>query len=185
MRKAIQIRILLLLCCLVLPAAALTADTADVESTQPGEATEATEAAEPAESADATDATEPAQPAVPIELDIVRLLFQESSSANNYANDYRDWLEVDFTLTNNLELDARAVRGTVVFYDLFGEAWWRIQITVNTPIAAGETLLWHGVVDYNSFLDSHRQARHARVENIYVEIEDVQVVTTDGKRLDF
>jgi hypothetical protein len=121
----------------------------------------------------------------PLGIEVKDISYHDSNAANDYANDYRDWISLSFELTNNLSDDIRAVRGVVAFFDLFDEEWWDLRITVNDPIAAGETIEWNGSVNYNSFIDEHRQARNTVVEDVYVEIRELQLLMADGERLTF
>lgn len=131
-------------------------------------------------------ADEPTAPEVgsgTIAMELVSLSFHQSNQRNNWANDYRDWLAFSFRFTNHLDVETRAVRGTVVFTDLFGEVWWRVGITVTDPMEPGETMNWEGRIDFNSFEAAHRTARNTSLSDVSVHLENVEVVLHDGTRM--
>jgi hypothetical protein len=116
---------------------------------------------------------------------LANIQFHESSLANDYANDYTDWISLRFEFTNGFDRDIRAVKGTMVFKDLFGDPWWRIGVTVNDEIPAGETIVWDGTVDYSIWDDAHGHARHAEAKDVEVEYVVDQVLFSDGTRREF
>jgi hypothetical protein len=110
------------------------------------------------------------------------LTFHESNSANDYANDYSDWLSIGFYFLSNLEKTTRAIKGTVVFYDLFDEEWWRVRLTLSDPLVPNELLGWSGSVNYNQFQDGHRTAKNTKPEDILVVFEVSQIIYEDGEK---
>jgi len=121
----------------------------------------------------------------PVSVELLSLTYNESNSANNYANDFRDWISFTFLFTNNLEQRIRAAKGSVVFMDLFGEEWWNIGLTLNDPIEPGETISWIGQIDYNGFIDAHKTARRSDPKGIQIRYDVEQILLDDGTKITF
>ena len=120
-----------------------------------------------------------------IDIDLLELAYHESNAANDYANDYSDWISMSFKFTNNTDKDLKAMKGAVVFEDLFGEEWMRIGLTVNDPIPSKETFLWEGLIDYNMFNDQHQKLRSSKVGDVVVSYDLSQILYSDGERVSF
>jgi hypothetical protein len=103
----------------------------------------------------------------------------------NRENEMTDWLSLRFICKNNLEKPMRAVKGVVVFYDLFDEEWWRIDLTVTEPLEPGEYVPCFGKVDYRSFSDAPRKAKNTDPKDIIVVFEVSQVLYRDGAKESF
>ena len=116
---------------------------------------------------------------------LVMLKYTESNAANDYANDYSDWLSFGFIFTSNLEKTTRAVKGSMIFTDLFGEEWWRIGLTLNDPLEPDTELVWAGTVDYNMYTAAHKKAKNTDTENVTITFDVSQVIYEDGDRESF
>lgn len=121
----------------------------------------------------------------PIAIRVTELSHELSGPQNNWANDLRPFLRIALDFTNNLEVETRAIRGSVVFSDFFADEWWRFDITMSDLIQPGQTATWEGMVTYNSRLPAHEQARYTPPEHIVVRLEDLEVVFVDGSRQRF
>ena len=121
----------------------------------------------------------------PIQIDLLELTYHESNSANDYANDFSDWLSFSFNFTNQLEKETRAVKGSVIFKDLFGDEWWRIGLALNDPIKPGATITWIGQIDYNGFISAHKTAKNSNPKNVIVEYLINKIIFQDGSQIEF
>ena len=86
---------------------------------------------------------------------LLNLMFNESNAANDYTNDYQDWISIGFMFTSALQKTTRAVKGDIIFADLFGEEWWRVGLTVTDPLIPEEGFIWLGSINYNMYEDAH------------------------------
>ena len=117
----------------------------------------------------------------PVTLELISFGFVESGPDNDYANDYRDWFDIVFDVTNNTESPIRAARGVVLFQDLLGDIIWRVNLQISDPMEAGQTIQWIGKVDFQTFNDSHRRMKNLRVRDMAVVFDDVQAIYAEGE----
>lgn len=120
-----------------------------------------------------------------ISMSLVELSFTESNAANDYANDYSDWLTFAFVFKSNLEKPTRAVKGNVVFSDLFGDEWWNISLTLSDPLLPNEPLPWIGTINYNMFTDEHKTAKNTQAKDVIVVFEVAAIIYEDGTKENF
>lgn len=93
------------------------------------------------------------------------------------------WWDTTYTAVG-LEKSARAVKGTLVFADLFGEPKFRVNVTVDEEISAGGVLQTNGVgIDYNQFKASHKWLRSTDLEDMTIWYEVDSILYADGTRV--
>lgn len=120
---------------------------------------------------------DPAPDSTPdVAMKLQRFGWVESNASNDYANDYQDYFSIELMVQNNTTQDVRAVRGTIVFTDLFGDSLLRSRITISDPIPAEDTIRWNGTIDYNFMNDQHRRLRGLDESDMSLEFNDVQVI---------
>jgi len=120
-----------------------------------------------------------------VEVTLLELNFHESNASNNWANDYSDWLAMAFKFESHLTKTAKAIKGVIVFSDLFGEPWMRIGMTLSNPIPPNGTFEWRGGINYSIMDPAHKKARTSTKDSIMTTFEISSVIFEDGTRLDF
>lgn len=105
--------------------------------------------------------------------------FQESDFRKGIYEDAIYW---DTELkAASLKRPTRAVKGQIVFSDLFDEVKIRIGWTINDPIRPGGSILQQGRgIDYNQFLDSHNWLRTTQIKDMKVKFVVDQIIYEDG-----
>ena len=92
-------------------------------------------------------------------------------------------MELDFF---ELGKDARAVKGAVVFLDLFGEQKLRIGLTINEPGEKESKVLQEGLgLDYNQFIDAHSWLVATDPRDMMVCFIVQQILYADGSSAQF
>lgn len=96
---------------------------------------------------------------------------------------YSDNIWMDFSLTLSPELPpTRAVKGRVVFCDLFGEPMFLLGYTVTDPLTPGVPFDVTGVgFEFNEFKDAHKWVLGQAPDNMHVFFEVSQVIFADGR----
>lgn len=85
-----------------------------------------------------------------------------------------------------LEKPARAIKGSLVLNDLFGEKIMSIGWPLDDPMSPGETRKERDTgFDYNQFKDEHQRIRDAKTENLTATYRVDSIIYEDGTRIDF
>lgn len=125
-----------------------------------------------------------AAPALPLVPRITNKRFQES---NFRAGVYEDLLLFDIEWDGSqLTKSTRAVKGVLVFADVFGESRFRIRMTLDDPIKANGKLSQSGIgFDYNRFSSEHQWVRSTELQNMTFRFEPHEVLYEDGTQQKF
>lgn len=103
----------------------------------------------------------------------------KSFMAGQYGDDR---VEMDFTLT--LATDSRptrAVKGQLVFSDLFGDPGFVIGYTVNESLVPGIPFTAEGVgFDFNQFMSDHNWMLNTNVQDMLAHFEVRSIIFQDG-----
>lgn len=98
-----------------------------------------------------------------------------------------DRIDMDLTLTLSPDRrPTRAVKGSLVFADLFGDLGFRIGYTVNDPLLPGVPLAIKNVgFDFNQFMSEHNWMLGTELEDMTYRFEVDSVIYQDGSREDY
>lgn len=95
------------------------------------------------------------------------------------------YFDLKFTATN-LEKPARAIKGSLLINDLFGETIMAIKWPLNDPIAPNESKAETGTgFDYNQFMSEHQRVRDTSIENLRASFRVDSILYEDDTRQDF
>jgi len=90
------------------------------------------------------------------------------------------WFDIAWD-TSKLRQPARAVKGILVFADLFGEPKFKIRVTIDTPLTPGKTLKQLGLgFKFNQFTQEHQWVRSTDLVNMTFRFETQEVLYMDG-----
>jgi hypothetical protein len=112
----------------------------------------------------------------------VALLSKTFHKADYSLGDSGDRIDLTLTFYNYLKKDVRAIKGTVVFRDLFDEVILRVNLTDETGMRAGGNSQWRGGIEYNQFIDSHQRLLSIDTNDTGISFELESVIYTDGTR---
>ncbi|MEM0513937.1 hypothetical protein WCN91_00545 [Pseudoalteromonas sp. YIC-827] len=83
--------------------------------------------------------------------------------------------------TSELDKPTRAIKGILIFSDLFGESQFRIRTTINNPLSPKTFFTETGIgFDYNQFKDSHNWMLVTDVKDMKVTFDVQNVIYADG-----
>lgn len=95
------------------------------------------------------------------------------------------YFDLKFT-ASNLDKPARAIKGSLLINDLFGETIMAIKWPLNDPIAPNESKTETGTgFDYNQFMSEHQRIRDTSLENLRASFRVDSILYEDGTRQDF
>ncbi|KAB1064083.1 hypothetical protein [Salibacter halophilus] len=101
-----------------------------------------------------------------------------------YEAQYEEFLTYGFAIKNKSDKDIRAVKGAVVFNDVFDEEIYSLNLTYDQPIKSGEQIKWNAQSDYNQFTDEHQRLKNKELKDIKVVWKPEKVIFTDGTILE-
>lgn len=97
-----------------------------------------------------------------------------------YKYDENIWFDITWN-TDNLKKKTRAVKGVLIFADLFGETMFMINKTINDPLSPHELHTEDGIgFEYNQFKDSHKWMRSSDLKDMTFRFEVKSIIYADG-----
>jgi hypothetical protein len=105
----------------------------------------------------------------------IQLLRKELVSARPQAGVYGDRLVFAVRMDNLTGKSVRAVKGEVVFSDLFDSDIFRVPVTVNEKIEPRSSVEWEWEMTYNKFIPAHVHFAGFKPEDLKVRMEEESV----------
>jgi hypothetical protein len=97
-----------------------------------------------------------------------------------YKYDDNIWFDITWN-TDNLKKKTRAVKGVLIFADLFGEPKFMINKTINAPLSPHKPHTEDGIgFEYNQFKDSHKWMRSSDLKDMTFRFEIKSIIYADG-----
>ena len=96
--------------------------------------------------------------------------------------DYQDyiWLDIKFDVSG-LDKPARAVKGVLIFTDLFDEEKFGLRWTIDKTITPGGSYTEKGSgFEFNQFNDAHKWVRATDVKNMKIKFRITDILYEDG-----
>ena len=95
------------------------------------------------------------------------------------------WFDVTWD-TKNLKKKTRAVKGVLIFADLFGEPKFLVKKTINDPLFSNQSHIEDGIgFEYNQFKDSHKWMRSAELKDMTFQFKVESIIYSDGTMKEF
>jgi len=97
-----------------------------------------------------------------------------------YKYDENIWFDITWN-TSSLKKPTRAVKGVLIFADIFGETKFQIKKTINDPLSPNMPLTETGIgFEYNQFKDSHKWMRSTDLKDMTFKFDVLNIIYTDG-----
>lgn len=106
----------------------------------------------------------------------MQLIKKELIPARPHAGLYEDKLAFTVKIDNRTAKSVRAVKGDMVFSDLFDADIFRVPVTVNEKIGPRSSVQWDWEMTYNRFIPAHVHFAGFKAEDLKVRIEQENVV---------
>lgn len=97
---------------------------------------------------------------------------------------YQDYITYGFAIQNKSEQDIRAVKGEIMFTDLFDDEIKTLSFTYDQPIRAGATANWNATTDYNQFMDDDVRLKNKELKDLKIVWKPIKVIFQDGSTLE-
>lgn len=95
------------------------------------------------------------------------------------------WFDVSWD-TSNLQKPTRAIKGTLIIGDIFGESKLRLRWTINEPLTPGTGYTEKGVgFEYNQFTNSHKWLRTTDLKDMTFRFKATDIIYQDGTQETF
>jgi len=98
--------------------------------------------------------------------------------------DYDEYITYKFAIENKSDKAIRAVKGVVVFTNLFGDEISKISFVYDKKIKVGETAKWDATTEYNKYNASDVSLRSKDLDNLKVVWKPSNVLFDDGTSLE-
>lgn len=98
--------------------------------------------------------------------------------------DYQEYITYKFVIKNKTEKDIRALKGGLMFTNLFDDEIKKINFVYDEPIAAGQEVSWSATTDYNQFIDSDRTLKNKDLEDMKLVWQPEKIMFVDGSSLE-
>jgi GTPase SAR1 family protein len=101
--------------------------------------------------------------------------------------DYQHYVFFDIAFNpKGLDKPARAIKGALIFTDLFGEQKFVLRWTIEKPVTPGAIYTEKGSgFEYNLFIDSHQWVRSTEKDNMKVRFRVDNILYQDGTSRSF
>jgi hypothetical protein len=98
--------------------------------------------------------------------------------------DYEDYITYAFAIRNKSKKDIRAIKGEIMFTDLFDDEIKSIEFTYDQPIKAGTTVNWNATTEYNQFMDDDVRLKSKDLKDLKIVWKPIKVIYKDGTTLE-
>ena len=98
--------------------------------------------------------------------------------------EYQDYITYGFAIQNKSNQDIRAIKGDIMFTDLFDEKIKTLGFTYDQPIKAGATVNWNATTDYNQFIDDDVRLKNKDLKDLKIVWKPIKVIFKDGTTLE-
>jgi len=97
---------------------------------------------------------------------------------------YDSYITFKFALKNKSDQGIRAVKGTILFTNLFDDEVKGISFVYDKPIATNSEVTWEAQSEYNQFIDSDKDLRTKDLKDLKVIWTPEKVIFEDGSTLE-
>lgn len=91
----------------------------------------------------------------------------------------------DLTFTNSSDYQIRAFKGVIVFKDIFGDEFKRINLEYDQTISGGSFVEWNGEYKVNPTVAEDIKLRDTDFENLQYDFQLTTVILDNGTRINF
>ena len=107
------------------------------------------------------------------------------NSKNLIEAGYRKTINFQITIDNPMDQSIKAFEGRILFKDVLGKLILGANLSYRDGITAKGSAIWAGEIEYNQFIDRHREISNIDIDNILTELEVYKVAYEDGTIKEF
>lgn len=98
--------------------------------------------------------------------------------------DYQDFITMKFVIKNKSDKEIRAMKGVIVFNNLFDEEIKSVNFMYDQQIEAGGEIVWDASLEYNQFSSEDKTLRSKDLKDIKVVWKPEKIMFSDGTSLE-
>ncbi|NCC62813.1 MAG: hypothetical protein EOM12_18230 [Verrucomicrobiae bacterium] len=115
-----------------------------------------------------------------VTVSLVDILFQKS----DYSRDiYSDYFAMRVGFENRTSRDIVGIKGVLMFKDIFGDLINGVRLSYDDGVAAHDSVVWSGTMEYNQFDDDDKKLRSTSRDKLKVEWEPDTYLFSDGSKM--
>jgi hypothetical protein len=97
-----------------------------------------------------------------------------------YTYEENIWFDITWD-TSELKKPTRAIKGILIFADIFGESKFQIKKTINKPLSPNQPMKETGIgFEFNQFKDSHKWMLSNDLKDMTFKFDVQNIIYTDG-----
>ncbi|WP_417786333.1 hypothetical protein [Tenacibaculum sp.] len=101
-----------------------------------------------------------------------------------YKYNYEDYITYKFVIQNKSNKNIRAVKGSLIFSNLFDEEIKTINLVYDKVLTADTTVNYEAQTDYNQFNDSDKALKNKELKDMKVKWKPEKIIFEDGTTLE-
>lgn len=101
-----------------------------------------------------------------------------------YKYKYEDYITYKFVIQNKSSKNIRAVKGSLIFSNLFDEEIKTINLVYDKVLTADTTVNYEAQTDYNQFSDSDKALKNKELKDMKVKWKPEKIIFEDGTTLE-
>ncbi|MBD0831310.1 hypothetical protein [Aestuariibaculum sediminum] len=98
--------------------------------------------------------------------------------------DYDEYITYKFVIQNKSIQDIRAVKGEIIFTNIFDEEIKSLSFVYDKPISAGNEVTWNANTDYNQFMKDDKTLKNKDLKDLKVIWKPEKIIFEDGSTLE-
>lgn len=99
-------------------------------------------------------------------------------------HNYDDYITYKFAIQNKSDKNIRAIKGSVVFNNIFDEKIKQLDFVYDKPIKAKSKAVWDATSDYNQFMDSDKALKAKALKDLKIVWVPEKIIFEDGTTLE-
>lgn len=98
--------------------------------------------------------------------------------------EYQEYIIYKFLIQNKSDKDIRAIKGRIVFSNLFDDEINSLSFVYDQPIKAGKDVRWNAQTDYNKFMNKDVALKNKDLKDIKVVWKPEKIIFVDASILE-
>lgn len=98
--------------------------------------------------------------------------------------DYEEFITYKFEIKNTSDKTIRAVKGSVVFNNIFDEKIQSLSFVYDQPIEPGKWKNWNANTEFNPYIEEDRVLRDKSLKDLNVVWNPEKIIFLDGSKLE-
>lgn len=98
--------------------------------------------------------------------------------------DYENYITYKFVIQNKSDKKIRAIKGVIIFTNLFDDEISSLNFVYDQPIDAGKEVNWNATTNYNQFKDEDQALKNKDLKDLKIVWKPEKIIFEDGTSLE-